>query len=683
MTGAAEQFRAAMLSAGLTPPDVIEADGELHRFSTNNKRGDDAGWYVLHGDGIPAGAFGDWRAGPSEKWRADIGRRLTSEEDKAVRRLMDGARERAEAERQREAKTAAQRALSIWESAEPAQGDHPYLVAKGVKAHGLRLYRGGVSIGGVQCDGALIVPVRDASGEMQTVEFITADGVKRFLSGGKKAGGFHMIGEPRGTLCIVEGYATAASVYESARHAVAVAFDAGNLAPVARALADRHRAARIIICADNDESGTGQKAAKDAACAVGALIALPAETGRDWNDVHRERGLDAVRAGIEAARRGDAANGVVLRRMSDIQAQPVLWLWLGRIARGKVSMLAGDPGLGKSQICASLAAIVTTGGLWPVDRSPCDVGSVLILSAEDDAADTIRPRLEAAGADLDRVHILDAVKDMDYGRAVERGFDLSRDLDHLSAALDDLGDVALVVIDPITSYLGATDSHKTADVRAVLSPLGALAAKKGVAILAVNHMRKSQAGGAMMQITGSMAFVAHARAAYVVAKDRDDPERRLMLPAKNNIGNDASGYAFRLESIELPSGIHTSRVAWEPDLVTDVTADEAAAPAEASEGRSALEEAAEFLRELLADGPMPAKRVLAEAREAGHAEKTIRRACRGLVDRQKLGGNYGSGAQQWVWALKMAKTPEDGQEKTLGTFSKVGHLQGEEGQFPM
>src|SRR5205807_108302 len=114
----------------------------------------------------------------------------------------------------------------------------------------------------------------------------------------------------------------------------------------------------------------------------------------------------------------------VLRRLSDIKAVPIRWLWPGRIARGNLSVLAGNPGLGKSQICASLAGIVTSGGTWPVDGSRCDVGSVLILSAEDGAAGTIRPRHEAAGANLDRVHILAAIKEMDYGRAVERGFDL-------------------------------------------------------------------------------------------------------------------------------------------------------------------------------------------------------------------------------------------------------------------
>ena len=253
-------------------------------------------------------------------------------------------------------------------------------------------------------------------------------------------------------------------------------------------------------------------------------------------------------------------------------------------------MVAGHPGLGKSQVCVSLAAIVTTGGLWPVDRTRCERGTVLILSAEDDPEDTIRPRLEAAGADLARIHVLEAVEEQQAdGGIARRAFSLADDLSRLGVVLAQLGDVALVVIDPITAYLGETDSHKAADVRAVLAPLGELAAKHGAAVIAVSHLRKSGAGEAMLQVTGSLAFVAAARAAYIIAKDQDDPSRRLMLPVKNNLGDDQTGYAFRIEATRLPSHIDTSRIAWEVERVT-VTADEALAPPQAAEERGTCQQ---------------------------------------------------------------------------------------------
>jgi putative DNA primase/helicase len=173
---------------------------------------------------------------------------------------------------------------------------------------------------------------------------------------------------------------------------------------------------------------------------------------------------------------------LVVRRAADINPQPVLWLWPGRIARGKVTMLAGHPGLGKSQLALGIAAIVTSGGLWPVDRARAERASAIILSADDDPADTIRPRLEASGAGLERCHIIEATQDIGGdGRPQRRGFSLVDDLARLDAELRRLDDASLIIIDPITAYLGAVDSHRNAEVRRLLAPLAELAAQRRVA----------------------------------------------------------------------------------------------------------------------------------------------------------------------------------------------------------
>lgn len=347
----------------------------------------------------------------------------------------------------------------------------------------------------------------------------------------------------------------------------------------------------------------------------------------------------------------NSAGRIAYRRASDIQAKPINWLWPGRIARGKVSMLAGNPGLGKSQITSSMAAVVTTAGIWPVDKCRCERGNVIFLSAEDDPEDTIRPRLEAAGADLSRVFILDAVVDgfRADGNEIKRAFNLKTDLARLGAMLDEIGGAALIVIDPITAYLGEADSHKNAEIRALLSPLSDLAAKHGAAVVCVSHLNKSSGGEALMRVTGSLAFVAAARAAFVVAKDNDDPERRLLLPLKNNIGNDQTGLSFTVESTQVQSSagtVETSRIVWGTEAVT-VTADEAVASASNPEEHSDMQDAKTFLRDLLSDGPVPSKQIRADAEDAGYSWRTIQRAQKVLgIDAVKDGMRGG-----WVWKL--------------------------------
>ena len=366
----------------------------------------------------------------------------------------------------------------------------------------------------------------------------------------------------------------------------------------------------------------------------------------------------------------------ISRRMSEIAAQPIKWLWPGRIARGKVTVIAGHPGLGKSQVTASFAAIVTTAGRWP-DGSRCELGSVLMVSGEDDAADTIRPRLEAAGADLSRIHILDAIEEQtDNGEIMRRAFNLKSDLGRLETLLTELCDVRMLSIDPITAYLGDTDSHKNADVRALLAPLADLAGRFGAAIVGVSHLSKAGGQKALLRVSGSLAFVAAARAAYLVASDEEQEGRRLMLPLKNNIGPDQSGFCFRIESVSLASGIDTSRIAWDSTPVTmtadDVREDGLGAESSDSDDRSALDEAKDFLCEMLSRGAVEGKTIYRQADNAGHAKRTIYRAKRALGIRSSKTTLTGP----WRWELppNVAKDPEECHENLTATFGNVGNL---------
>jgi putative DNA primase/helicase len=291
------QFRDAIQSAGLVPPSDIEPDGKLRRFSSNGKKADDAGWYLLHDDGIPAGSFGDWRTGIMQTWRADIGRTLTAGEEAAHRAKVEAMRREREAEETRRKSEAKAKAAAIWQEAEPAPGDHPYLTRKGIKASGAKLH-----------SDALLIPMR-ADGEIHSLQFIGPDGDKRFLTGGRVKGCYFSIGNPNGAaaLCIAEGFATGATIHETTGYPVAVAFNAGNVGVVAKAMRDKFPDLPLILCADDDtltEGNPGLTAATEAARSVGGLLALPdfgidrPARATDFNDMAALCGADAVQQAI-------------------------------------------------------------------------------------------------------------------------------------------------------------------------------------------------------------------------------------------------------------------------------------------------------------------------------------------------------------------------------------------------
>jgi putative DNA primase/helicase len=379
---------------------------------------------------------------------------------------------------------------------------------------------------------------------------------------------------------------------------------------------------------------------------------------------------------VAARAKKATAASLTTRCLSDIEAKPVCWLWRNRIARGKLTIIAGNPGLGKSQITASIASVVTNGGRWPAGNEECEPGDVIFLSAEDDPADTLRPRLEAAGADLKKVHIVDGVDAGCSGRGnrSNRTFSLQADIQALGLKLAELGNVALVVIDPITAYLGDIDSHKTADVRGLLAPLCELASIHNTAIIGVSHLNKTAGAQALMRVTGSVAFVAAARAAYLVTTDPLEKTRRLLLPIKNNLGPDATGLAFRIEGAIVSSAagtLETSRACWESEPIS-MTADEAIQAESASRSMSAVETAKAWLQDALSNGPLAKTELDHLAKEEGIANRTLQRASTMLrIRKVKAGMTDG-----WRWSLppKVAKLAEHDHVSELATFAGVGNL---------
>lgn len=306
MADAAALFQEAIAAAGMQPPAHLLADGRLHRFSPTGKHGE-SGWYVFHPDGVPAGAFGDWRGGLSQTWCAKPEGTMTPAEREMNRerlRAMHALREAEQIERQRRAAESAQ---SRWNSAHPvpqteqsssyseqAAKVHPYLRAKAILAHGVR----------TEGD-LLLVPMRDTNGTLHSLQTIAPDGSKRFLPGGRVHGSYFSIGKPNSVLVVCEGFGTGASIHEATGHAVAVAFSAGNLMPVAQALRSKYPELAIVLAADDDwktPGNPGVNRAREAAQAVNGEVAVPVfpngrpEKATDFNDLHRLVGMDAVKA---------------------------------------------------------------------------------------------------------------------------------------------------------------------------------------------------------------------------------------------------------------------------------------------------------------------------------------------------------------------------------------------------
>jgi hypothetical protein len=267
-----------------------------------------------------------------------------------------------------------------------------------------------------------------------------------------------------------------------------------------------------------------------------------------------------------------------------------------------------------------------------------------MASAEDDPADTVRPRLDAANADVSRIHTLEGVRVIqNNGSASERPFQLEVGIAALEDTLLRMSDVRLIVIDPISAFLGNTDSNSNAEIRGLLSPLASLAARHHVAVLCVTHLRKSP-GIAVHRAIASIAFTAAARAVWAVASDPFDPERRLMLTVKQNLGRDNGGLAFRITAEPgLP------RLNWEKDAVT-LTANDVLGSMEGRESQDAQREAESWLQKILANGPVPVPEIEATAKSVGLSWATVRRAKESLAVVAAKNGYRGG----WEWRLEDA-----------------------------
>jgi len=353
--------------------------------------------------------------------------------------------------------------------------------------------------------------------------------------------------------------------------------------------------------------------------------------GWDITDELREHGLDSLRAILDRAEKWEpspvaetdepAIDLSVVRCLADVEPEEVEWLWYPRIPLKHLTGIEGDPGEGKSFLAQAIATGLSVGqGLPGVE--PMAPRNTLVLTAEDHLPTSVRPRLDAMGADLSRIFAYDAVFVLDA--------DGLKALEMLISAYA----ARLVVLDPVVAYLPSElDIHRANEVRKVMASLSNLAERAECAVVIIRHLAKSSTTKAIYRGLGSIDFTAACRSVLLAGHDPDDKTSRALVQIKSNLGPIADPVGYSIEKGEFR---------WTGE--TSLTAGQILA-AEVED--SALDEAKEFLREILAGGPVPAKEVDESAREAGISRATLRRA------KKAQGVKSGKDGQRGPWKWEM------------------------------
>jgi len=331
--------------------------------------------------------------------------------------------------------------------------------------------------------------------------------------------------------------------------------------------------------------------------------------------------------------------------LQSVKTEKRKWLWPQRIPQGEITLLAGIQGMGKSILLTDLISHVTTGATWP-DKTECPTGHAIILVGEDTISTTVKPRYDAAGADLSKITCVLGSPSKKLGLVP---FNLSKDIPRLQALVEKIENPTVIGIDPLGSYVGAIDIHRENQVRNVLYTLKMEVAEKyDIAIIAVVHLRKGGSDDpALSRILGSVAFSAIARAVWGVAHDEDDPDRRLFTPLKHNLTKRrASGYEFFIVDGVNGEGI----VEWGSQVTAiaeDVMTDHGMRP------EQKRERAIEIIKEALSSGPKAASIIMEKIIEEGIGERTAKSAKKILNVKSKKHGKGG-----WMWSLE--GDPQDG-----------------------
>lgn len=527
------QFREAMLDAGVTPPDEIILDGQLRRFRTDPKKTDRSGWYVGHSDGIVTMIWGDWRQGIEQTIKADTGRKWSVAEEMAHVARVAAAKAARDLERKKQNEVAASTVEIIWSEGAAASPEHPYLKRKGIQPHGAK----------ITGDGRLMVPLFDENGVLASLQYIDAEGGKLYHPGGSVSGKFCIIGtlDVPGVLYVAEGYATAATIHEISGRPVVVAYSASNLVPVTGTLRDLYGQGQdIVIVADNDASGVGQKYAEQSCAKYGVRMVMPPIQG-DAND-YAQAGQDL--AGLlnpQADKKILDKLKVVFGDGLSADYEAPNELVEGLITIGSMAVLYGDSNSGKTFFALSLAAHIATGQEFCGRQ--IDPGLVVYLASE--APGSIRSRMQAIkkhyGCDLADLAMVPVPLNF-YANEGD-----AQDVIELVKAIEQIRGkpVRLIIGDTLARMSAGANENSGEDMGPVMARFDAVAQATGAALLVIHHNGKDQAKGAR----GWSGIRAHIDTEIEVMEK--DGIRSATITKQRELPGKGESIYFRLEVVEM------------------------------------------------------------------------------------------------------------------------------------
>jgi len=530
------QLRVHMSENCIQAPESIIPDGKLHRFATGSKKGDLSGWYVLHDGKVPAGVYGDWKTGEEYQFRANIGRELTFQENIAHVKQINELKAKREKELSDSREYAAYTATKIWDAAQLASDDHPYIKRKGISNPGWR----------IAPDGRLIAPML-IDGDISGLQYISDDGTKMFMKGSKTGGAYWSIGPVidstgEGRIYICEGIATGASIFEATGNSVVISFSSGNMAATAQAL--RHGVGplrEIVIVADNDESGTGLKEATKAANLIAAMVCMPPMPG-DAND-YAQAGHDLGEL-LEPTESMTAAterlNVVFADNLgSDFIAPDELVE--GVITVGASSVVYGDSNSGKTFFVLDMGCAIARGVEWMGRKT--EPGLVIYLATE--APASIKTRLQAYQKyhDCTVPNFAIVQTPVNFHRDMQDAKDIVTMIEDVEKALGQKA--RLIVGDTLARISSGANENSGDDMGPIMERFDYLARKTGAHVLIIHHNGKDAAKGAR----GWSGIRAHIDTEIELVDDKG--VRSATITKQRELGGKGDVIGFKLDIVDM------------------------------------------------------------------------------------------------------------------------------------